>query len=73
MTRNILASLMLLAGLTGSGCDKTALNFEPVAYEVFDLGGIDGSTFCLANESAEGVESPVRNIAALKPTPVVAH
>ena len=45
MTRNILASLMLLAGLTSSGCDKTALNFEPVAFEIFDLGGVDGSTF----------------------------
>lgn len=43
MTRHILASMMLLAGLTSSGCDKTALNFEPVPFETFDLGVPDGA------------------------------
>ncbi|MBP6608737.1 MAG: hypothetical protein KA258_04055 [Deltaproteobacteria bacterium] len=44
MTKHIFASIMLLAGLASSGCDKTALNFENVPYEFFDLGGVDGAT-----------------------------
>ncbi len=42
MTKNIFASLLLVAGLTSVGCDKTT-SFENVVYEYFDLGGIDSS------------------------------
>lgn len=44
MTKNIFASLLLIAGLTSVGCDKTGTNFENVPYEFFDLGGSDGGS-----------------------------
>ena len=44
ITKHIFTSIILLTKLTSSGCDKTALNFENVPYEFFDLGGVDGAT-----------------------------
>ena len=57
MTKNILVSVMLLAGLSSGGCDKTGLNFEPVAFEVFDLGGVDsGTTFIPGRPLADSIQ-----------------
>lgn len=44
MTKKLFASVLLLAGLTSVGCDKTGTNFENVPYEFFDLGTGDGGS-----------------------------